>query len=523
MLRSALTSLFALRLATSTVGPAPLPVERYCEGHALQEAFLADESRVRVLICGRRTGKTVVLRVEAVRAALEMKGEPDLYVVYITNTLPNGKRQFWKPLKRMLTDLGYRFKANDSDYTLELEGAGSIRMASASDAAQIERIRGDGSPLVIIDECGTYTSTLLLALVTECAEPMTLDVGGRLIFAGTPGPTLSGYWYEKSGPAANGAVYRGDLRSNPHLMRKIPPGPEREAAIVAFLEDVRKENNWDESHPTYVREWLGLWAQDDEALVFPLNANSNDYPGQGELGQGPFGLPSHTETGVRLSVSDWKVGIGVDVGYTASNAYVVAATHPMLPRWYILRAYKKAEQLIPEMAGELRTLRNDYAIEYAGQKRLPFVVIDAGGMGKIHASTLERRLGIPVRPADKREKGSQIALTRDDLKSGRGQVVRQDSWGEDPCEPLVDEWHVLVWNDKRDGIADDQDDHCTDAALYVVRELRDFTRKEPPRTPKKGTPEWHALEEEKAIAAMERQAERDAQKTRRRRGSRRVA
>ncbi len=354
-------------------------------------------------------------------------------------------------------------------------------------------------------------------------EPATADVGGRIVLAGTPGPTMTGTWYDYSGPAANGPhVHRGTLLDNPHMRRDLPP-EERREALMQWLAEMRKGKKWSEDHPTYVREWLGLWAQDDEALVFPLSANSNDYPGLSELGQGPFGLPSHTETGVRLSVSDWKVGIGVDVGYTASNAYVVAATHPMLPRWYILRAYKKSEQLIPEMAGELRTLRNDYAIEYAGQKRLPFVVIDAGGMGKIHASTLERRLGIPVRPADKREKGSQIALTRDDLKSGRGQVVRQDSWGEDPCEPLVGEWHVLVWNEKRDGIADDQDDHCTDAALYVVRELRDFTRKEPPREPKKGTPEWHALEEERAIAKMERQAERDAQKTRRRRGSRRVA
>lgn len=518
MNRAGLIAAVGMSLAMGLARPEPLPVERYCEGHVLQEAFLADDTRVRVLICGRRTGKTVVLRVEAIRAALAMKNEPDIYVVYITNTLSNGERQFWKPLKRMLRDLGYSFRANNSSYVIEIDGAGCIRMASASDLEQIERIRGDGSPLVIIDECGTYTTPLLLALVTECAEPMTLDVGGRLILAGTPGPTLSGYWYEKSGPAANGAVYRGDLRCNPHLMRSVPAGPEREAAIEAFLVDVRTENGWDEDHPTYVREWLGLWAQDDEALVFPLAANRNDYPGAGhDLGEGPFGLPSHSTTGIRLAVADWRIVIGVDVGFTAANAYAVVATHPSLTRSFVLRTFKRREQFIPEMGRELRKLREDFAISWHGRRYQPSVVIDAGGMGKIHAATLSAKLGVPVKPADKREKGSSIAVTRDEVKSGRIAVLRLDQWGEDPNAALADEWHVLVWNEKRDGIADDQEDHATDAVLYALRDLRDFTRKEPPNKPKKGTPEWHARKEAEEIEALERAEANSGRRRRRRR------
>lgn len=501
-------TLLSLRLALGLAGPPPEPVERYCEGHELQERFLSDSSRVRVLLCGRRTGKTVVLRVEAVRAALQQRGEPDVYVVYITNTLSNGKRQFWKPLKRMLRDLGYKFTSNDTDMVLTLTDGGNIRMASASDHAQIEKIRGDGSPLVIIDECGTYPSSLLLALVTEVAEPMTLDVGGRIIFAGTPGPTLSGYWYEKSGPTANGAVYRGDLRSNPHLMRNVPPGPEREAAIEAFLADVRKENGWNEDHPTYVREWLGRWAQDDEVLVFPLSANTNDYPGQDGLGDGPFGLPTHTDAGNKLALLDWRIVIGVDVGVTSASAYVVAASHPQLARYYVLRAAKYTEQLIDDMARTLRQLRADYTIVYGSRTRVPTTVIDAGGMGAIHAKTLNEKLGIPVTPADKREKASSIATTRDDCRSGRLKLVRTDQWGDDPVAPLVEEWHVLCWNEKRDGIADGQEDHATDAGLYAIRELRANRTDEGPRDPKPGSTEWQAQQEQKMVEKMAKAAKR---------------
>lgn len=527
MRRSALGMLLGLQMALRVGAPEPLPVERYCDGHPVQEAFLADESRVTVLICGRRTGKTVVFAVKSVRGA--QGGQPGQWVVYITRTRKNAKKQVWPWIKKILRESGIPHKVNESDLSVEIEGAAGIMLGGADDIAEIEKYRGYALVGAIVDECGIYPSHLLEVLMDEVLEPATIDTGGWMSFGGTPGYVLTGRWYDISGPhrgtangagydpdAANCPVYRGNLRSNPHLRQDLPV-EERADAIEAILADVRARNGWTTDHPTYVREWLGLWAQDDEALVFPLQA-ANDIT---EPAQGPFGLPSHTESGVRLSIADWKIGIGVDVGYTASNAYVVAATHPSLTRWYILRAYKRTEQLIPDMASELRHLRSSYAITWGGQERLPFVVIDAGGMGKIHSATLERRLGVPVRPADKREKASSIAMTRDDLKSGRGQILRCDQWGDDPAAALVDEWHVLVWNEKRDGIADDQDDHCTDAGLYVIRELRDFTRREPPPQPKKGTPEWHARREAEAIREMERAAMRSERRSSRK--SRRVA
>lgn len=522
----ALTLALALQYALNTSAPEPLPVERYCEGHPVQEAFLADESRVRVLICGRRTGKTVGLIVEAIRTMLAYTHEPDVYVIYITKTAKNAKKQFWKPLKRMLRDSGHKFKSNEQDLVLELDaGGGGLLIAGADDKEQIEKYRGWAFALAIVDECGVYPSGLLETLIDEVLEPATADVGGRIVLAGTPGPTLKGTWYDYSGPAANGPhVHRGTLLDNPHMRRDLPP-EERRDALVAWLADMRETKGWSEDHPTYVREWLGRWAQDDNVLVFPIKA-ANDFPEKDEQGEwrlpnGPFGLPSHTDTGVRLPIADWRVVIGVDVGYTQSNAYSVVATHPALTRSFILRTFKRTEQLIPEMSRELRKLREDYAIHWGGEARLPTVVIDAGGMGKIHAATLSRKLGVPVKAADKREKGSSIATTRDEVMSRVILLLRRDQWGEDPCEALVDEWHVLCWNDDRDGIADDQEDHATDATLYALRELRNYTRKEPPRGPKKGTPEWHALEEEKAIAEMERKAEADHRRSRRR--SRRVA
>lgn len=531
MNRAGLIAAVGMSLAMGLARPEPLPVERYCEGHPVQEAFLADHSRVRVLICGRRTGKTVVFAVLAAREA--QKGDPGQWVVYITRTRKNAKKQVWPWVKRILRESDIPHKVNESDLSIEIEGAAGIMLGGADTVADIEKYRGFALVGAIVDECGIYPSHLLEVLMDEVLEPATIDTGGWMVFGGTPGYVLTGRWYQISGPhmgtangasgpeydpeAANCPVYRGNLRSNPHLMSKLPP-EERAAAVEAILEDVRQRNGWDESHPTYVREWLGLWAQDDEALVFPLAANRNDYPGAGhDLGDGPFGLPSHSTTGIRLAVADWRIVIGVDVGFTAANAYAVVATHPSLTRSFVLRTFKRREQFIPEMGRELRKLREDFAISWHGRRYQPSVVIDAGGMGKIHAATLSAKLGVPVKPADKREKGSSIAVTRDEVKSGRIAVLRLDQWGEDPNAALADEWHVLVWNEKRDGIADDQEDHATDAVLYALRDLRDFTRKEPPNKPKKGTPEWHARKEAEEIEALERAEANSGRRRRRRR------
>ena len=126
MMRRALVGLLGLQLALGQTGPAPLPVERYCEGHPVQESFLADGSRVVVLICGRRTGKTVVFAVKAVRGA--QGGEPGQWVVYITRTRKNAKKQVWPWIKKILRESNIPHKVNESDLSVELEGGAGIML-----------------------------------------------------------------------------------------------------------------------------------------------------------------------------------------------------------------------------------------------------------------------------------------------------------------------------------------------------------------------------------------------------------
>lgn len=475
----------SLAVLTGSAREAPRPLEEHCADHPGQVAFMQDERRVRKLLTSRRWGKSEVLVVELARPVLYV---PGAWAVYITKTRKNARALAWKTLKRVLDDAGHRYKANESDLILEVEGGGSILMGGADKITEIEKYRGFPFAIAIVDECGVYPSDLLRALIDDVLEPATVDYDGRMVFAGTPGPTLEGVWYQMTGPQAEG-VHRGTLRDNPYLR----------ADVERFLAELRESKGWSEDHPTYVREYLGLWVQDDSVLVFPFSVERNGYE---PSASGPHGLPTHTTTGHRLTLRDWVVVVALDAGYVDANGYAVVATHPNVRESYIIATHKRRKQLIEQAAREIRTLLERYSIE--GQE--PRLIVDAGGMGKIHAATFGRKYGLAVIPADKRDKPSSISLTRDDTLSGRLKVFAGEQ-----NDAVRGEFAVLGWDKKREGIADGQEDHATDAALYALRDLRNFTQAPPPSEPEKGTGAWWKKQER----LMEESLEKGARKRKR--------
>ena len=104
--------LLAASIALNTADAAPEPLEQQCAGHPLQERFLADRSRVRVLVTSRRTGKTVVLCVDAARTAARV--EPGTWVLYVTKTRKNAKAVAWPEIKRVLRESGHAYTASEA-------------------------------------------------------------------------------------------------------------------------------------------------------------------------------------------------------------------------------------------------------------------------------------------------------------------------------------------------------------------------------------------------------------------------
>lgn len=143
--------------------------------HAKQQAFKASKAKRRVIVAGRRAGKTVGvadLAVEALlagRRVLEAAPTQDQ-----TNT-------FWDVCKRALAEpIAARvIYKNETERLLELPGRGRIRAKTAWDA---DTLRGDYADLLILDEYSLMDPSTW----EEVGAPMLLDNDGDAVFIGTP-------------------------------------------------------------------------------------------------------------------------------------------------------------------------------------------------------------------------------------------------------------------------------------------------------------------------------------------------
>ena len=132
------------------------------------------DARFRILVAGRRFGKTYLSLVELCRAAWN----PGRLAWYVAPTYKQAKRIAWKPLKQM-TRPYWASQPNEADLRIELISGGTICLRGADD---YDSLRGDGLDFLILDE---YASIKREAW-PEVLRPALADRQGRALFIGTP-------------------------------------------------------------------------------------------------------------------------------------------------------------------------------------------------------------------------------------------------------------------------------------------------------------------------------------------------
>ena len=132
------------------------------------------DKRFRVLVAGRRFGKTYLAMVELIRAAWG----PGRLVWYVGPTNKQSKRIIWKSLKKMTKEY-WLSKPNETDLRIELVSGGTICLRGADN---YDSLRGDGLDFVVLDE---YASISREAW-TEVLRPALADRLGGALFIGTP-------------------------------------------------------------------------------------------------------------------------------------------------------------------------------------------------------------------------------------------------------------------------------------------------------------------------------------------------
>jgi hypothetical protein len=139
-----------------------------------QARVFRSKARFRVLVAGRRFGKTFLSQIELCQAAW---GEGRV-AWYVAPTYKQAKRIVWKPLKE-LTRPYWASKPNESDLRIELITGGTIALRGADN---YDSLRGSGLDFLVLDE---YASMAREAWM-EVLRPALADRIGRALFIGTP-------------------------------------------------------------------------------------------------------------------------------------------------------------------------------------------------------------------------------------------------------------------------------------------------------------------------------------------------
>lgn len=398
--------------------------------HPKQRDFVLDPSRRKAALTTRRAGKTYADATALILSAIEQPGEIN---PFITLSRPVAKRIMWPVLRKLNQAHDLRAEYNQSELTFTFPGGGQVWCTGVDDEQAIDKLRGSAYPCVAIDESASLGQKLG-GLVDDVIGPCLLDHDGTLMLTGTPSSVCAGYFFEASTSMPGWSRHHWSVLDNPYL-------PDARA----YLDRIRLERQWDESHPTYMREWRGLWCKSSESMVYR-------YPAECIVPALPPGSYTHV--------------LGGDLGFDDACALIMASWDPNGPGTLYLHSEWRQNELDVTAFGERIK-------EYKARNRYRRIVIDRGALGKMIVEELNNRHGAGAYPAEKADKPGAIELLNEDLQRGRVKIVG--------CPKLISEWDALQWSDPERKIEDDRfDNHLSDAALYAYREARHYRAKLPP-------------------------------------------
>lgn len=140
-----------------------------------QKKIASDPHRFRVVVAGRRFGKTHL----AIRELAFHAKEPNREVWYVAPSYKMAKQIVWKKLKNRLQDLNWVKKHNETELTLFLKNGSVISLKGADN---YDSLRGVGLDFIVLDEFADIDPEAWY----ETLRPTLSDKGGKALFIGTP-------------------------------------------------------------------------------------------------------------------------------------------------------------------------------------------------------------------------------------------------------------------------------------------------------------------------------------------------
>jgi hypothetical protein len=483
--------------------------------HPLQLAYAWDpSSRVAALTAGRG-GKTTAAKVRLIRKGVRIARAR---LLFVATSKDAAEDLIWESLKELLAKLSVPFVPNESKLRLRLTETGAlIQLVGADDKRTIERLRGRAWHEVIIDEGASYPPALLNNLITKIIGPRLGDFGGQLLMQGTPGNVLNGLFYDVTRPSST--VARDWAR------RDEPEFHDREAFPELIDDDgswlgwsthrwnlidaakhtrvhqqiwehalrEKKRNGWSDKHPTWLREYMGVWAADDGERMYHYRPHVDQFlieahPHLALVEGAPWNLwtPKRDELGWAIlppTVRNPRHAIGMDLGHGAPFCLQVLAYDQADQGrniWHRYEFHRKgmyARKIAELLLGEALDAKNPAGVIGAIGGWPDRMVADLANLGDAIILELSNVYGIPVTAADKKSKPGNVELTNGDLIDGRMHVLDGSVLAQQMAELQwrVDEFGLL--KEPKHG-----DDAC-DGVIYPRAEIAKLFEQEAPAPP----------------------------------------
>jgi len=140
-----------------------------------QQSIVDTETRFKVIVAGRRFGKTHL----AIREICRNARHPNKDVWYVAPTYRQAKMIAWTKLKKKLMELRWAKKINEAELTIVLKNNSTIQLKGADNA---DSLRGVGLDYLVLDEFAEMDSSAWF----EVLRPTLADKQGGAMFIGTP-------------------------------------------------------------------------------------------------------------------------------------------------------------------------------------------------------------------------------------------------------------------------------------------------------------------------------------------------
>lgn len=179
--------------------------------HPKQMEVYMDQNRFRVVVAGRRWGKTALSRVLIIKHAQRKKQK----IWYVAPTYRMAKQIMWTDLLDAIPKKWVR-KINETTLTITLVNGSRIELKGADKA---DSLRGVGIHFLVLDEFQDMTEETW----TKVLRPTLADTQGHAIFIGTP--KAYNYLYELYKNGQRGEFYedeKGRTRKNTWMSWQFP-------------------------------------------------------------------------------------------------------------------------------------------------------------------------------------------------------------------------------------------------------------------------------------------------------------